>query len=419
MVEAAESLRRMNMAQQRNQAQEQNARRHYVPPLPAQAYEGDVVLKPGSPPVSREEAAQRIKREELMQEILQLFMSLPKVAKETVTRILVDEGVEEAGKLVHIFGEVIIYELLSEPALRKELLALSEFFVNSNFNFTIQQEIEILQRLRVKATAAEIKIMSAKSNEKYEFLNRMDAGQIFNLIADEKSQVQAIALTQLEQQKRMAVFDMFEGMGKVNLMAELSRADAIPKEYLFNVAQALANKVRTSPEFDTEQVRSSEILLDLMEKSDLFQQRELMRTLQAQNPETARAIKMKLVTPEILLFVKSGLLIELILGLDRKDLVTFLAGTKDHIRNLLLSKAPPELAESWVEELQNSGLIDEASYRLVELKILNRIRNFASTGVLNLLQVNNVIFQERAAFSQNQGTGKQTVGSLSRHALVA
>ena len=82
--------------------------------------------------------------------------------------------------------------------------------------------------------------MSSKSNEKYEFLNRMDAGQIYNLIADEKPQVQAIALTQLEQQKRMAVFDMFEGMGKVNLMAELSRADAIPKEYLFNVAQALA-----------------------------------------------------------------------------------------------------------------------------------------------------------------------------------
>ena len=360
-----------------------------------------------------------MKREELMQDILQLFMQMPKVAKDTLKRILMDEGVEETAKLVHIFGEVIVYELLNDPALRKELLALSEFFGSSNFSFTLQQEIELLQRLRIKATAAEIRIMSSKSNEKYEFLNRMDAGQIYNLIADEKPQVQAIALTQLEQQKRMSVFDMFEGMGKVNLMAELSRADAIPKEYLFNVAQALANKVRTSPEFDTEQVRSSEILLDLMEKSDLFQQRELMRTLQAQNGETARAIKMKLVTAEILPFIKSGILIELILGLDRRDLVTFLAGTKDHIRGLMLSKAPPELAESWGEDLSNAGMVDDASYQLVELKILNRIRNFASTGVINLLQVNDVIFQERIAFSQNQGTGKQTIGTLSRHAMVA
>ena len=427
MLEAADSLKRMNMGQQRQNSND-GMGRHQVPPPPQGQwgaresypyYDGQVVLKAGSPPVGREEAALRIKREELMQDILQLFMQLPKVAKDTLKRILMDEGVEETAKLVHIFGEVIVYELLNDPALRKELLALSEFYGSSHFSFTIQQEIEILQRLRIKATAAEIRIMSSKSNEKYEFLNRMDAGQIYNLIADEKAQVQAIALTQLEQQKRMSVFDMFEGMGKVNLMAELSRADAIPKEYLFNVAQALANKVRTSPEFDTEQVRSSEILLDLMEKSDLFQQRELMRTLQAQNAETARAIKMKLVTAEILPFIKSGILIELILGLDRRDLVTFLAGTKDHIRGLMLSKAPPELAESWGEDLSNAGMVDDASYQLVELKILNRIRNFASTGVINLLQVNDVIFQERIAFSQNQGTGKQTMGTLSRHAMVA
>ena len=249
----------------------------------------------------------------------------------------------------------------------------------------------------------------------------MDAGQIYNLIADEKAQVQSIVLTQIDHQKRMAVFDMFEGMGKVGLMAELSRADAIPKEYLFNVAQALGNKVRTSPEFDTEQVRSSEILLDLMEKSDLFQQRELMRTLQAQNPETARAIKMKLVTLEILPFLKSGILIELILGLDRKDLVTFLVGAHDRTRNLLLSKAPPELAESWVEEIQSAGMVDDSNYRLVELKILNRIRSFASSGIVNLLQVNDVIFQERAAFNQESSVVKQqqTMGNISRHAMVA
>lgn len=427
MVEAAESMKRMHQRGQGNEKSSREQRRDWVPPPPmgyqnemVRPYEGGVVLKAGNPPPNRDDAANRMKREELKQEILQEFMNFPKVAKETLKKILIEDGVEEAGQLVHLFGEVIVYEVLNEPSLRKELLALSEFYGSSSYNFTIQQEIEILQRLRIRCTAAEIRVLSSKSSDKYDFLNKMDPGQIYNLIADEKAQVQSIVLTQIDQLKRMAVFDMFEGMGKVGLMAELSRADAIPKEYLFNVAQALGNKVRSSPEFDTEQVRSSEILLDLMEKSDLFQQRELMRTLHAQNPETARAIKMKLVTLEILPFVKSGILIELILGLDRKDLVTFLVGAHDRTRNLLLSKAPPELAESWVEEIQSAGMVDETSYRLVELKILNRIRTFASSGIVNLLQVNDVIFQDRASFNQDAGAAKQqTMGNISRHAMVA
>lgn len=433
MVEAAESMKRLNQRDDRRDGTNaRDRRRDWVPPPPNgmqqpdmprpwAPYEGNVVLKAGNPPPSREEAALLMKKEELKQEILQEFMHFPKVAKETLKKILIEEGVEETGKLVHLFGEVIVYELLNETSLRKELIALSEFYANSNFNFTLQQEIEQLQRLRIKCTAAEIRVLSSKSSDKYDFLNKMDAGQIYNLIKDEKPQVQSIVLTQIDHQKRMTVFDMFEGMGKVNLMSELSRADAIPKEYLFNVAQALGNKVRTSPEFDTEQVRSSEILLDLMEKSDLFQQRELMRTLQAQNPETSRAIKMKLVTLETLPFLKSGILIELILGLDRKDLVTFLVGAKDQTRGLLLSKAPPELAESWMEEIQSAGMVDDASYRLVELKLLNRIRSFATSGVVNLLQVNDVIFHEKAGFNQEAGgqQQQQTMGKISKHAMVA
>ena len=60
---------------------------------------------------------------------------------------------------------------------------------------------------------------------------------------------------------------MFEGGAKISLMNELCRADAIPKEYLQNVAVGLAKKVRSKPEFDTQSLRSSDIILELLEKS--------------------------------------------------------------------------------------------------------------------------------------------------------
>src|SRR5690606_27414456 len=112
--------------------------------------------------------------------------------------------------------------------------------------------------------------------------------QIYKLVAEEKTQVQSIVLTQLDRKKRMAVYDMYTGHAKVKLMNELCRADAIPKEYLNNVAKALSRKVRARPEFDTENLRSSDIIIDLLERSNLEEQTGIMHSLHAKNPDTAR-----------------------------------------------------------------------------------------------------------------------------------
>ena len=58
----------------------------------------------------------------------------------------------------------------------------------------------------------------------------------------------------------------------------------------------------------------------------------------------------------------------------------------------MVSKAPEELAESWLEDLQNMRRLDEQNYRLVEMKVLSKIRSLANNGVINLLDINDMIF---------------------------
>jgi flagellar motor switch protein FliG len=362
-----------------------------APPYPAEST--------GASPEAAQQAGasadpvrQQLKRQSLRDEVLQTMMEQPKVARETFSRLIREDGVEVTAKYVHLFGHVVVFELLNDPTLQRELYELSEYYHRSNFRFDAAEELDLLERLKVRLTASEIRVLSRKSSEKFDFLGKLDAGQIHNLIVNEKPQVQSIVLTQLERKKRSAVFDMFRGQAKVDLLSELSMADAIPKEYMSNVAQALQRKVKSSPEYDTENLRSSDILLDLLEKSDLDDQRRLMRTLQQNNAETARSLKMKLVTVEILPYLKDGHLLEVILGMERESLLMFLAGTADHIRELLLNKAPEELAHSWLEDLDAIGNVDEAGYRMAEMKVLGRIRSFAGNGVINLLAINDMIF---------------------------
>lgn len=330
--------------------------------------------------------------EKLKDEMLSTFAKQQRVAKETFARMLREDGVEFTAQYLHIFGHVIVLELVDDPNMRRDLYALSEFFHKSRENLDLDTTYDLLKGLKSRITAAEIKILSSKNDAKFEFLMKLDPSQIYNLVKDEGMRTQSIILTQLDRKKRLAVFDMYQGNGKLELMDELSRADSIPREFLHNVAKAIAKKISERPEFDAESLRTTDIIMDLLERSDLGEQRAIMANLMGKNVDTARAIMTSLVTIEMLPYLKDGHLLEVVLGMEREDLLIFLAGTKQNIQRLLLSKAPGELAESWLEDLESIGSVPSEKFKIVELKIFSKIRTLADSGAISLLDINRLVF---------------------------
>ena len=359
-----------------------------------------------------------MKIEFLREELLTAFTDNPKVARDTFTRMLQEEGVEQTSRYVNLFGPMIIFDMMNDPNLQRDLHDLSEFYYKSTYAFTDEQTLDLLNGLKTKVTSSEIRVMSRKRAEQFDFLQNLDATQIFALVSEEKPHVQSVVLTQLDHNRRRTVFDMYEGESKVALMRELCKADAIPKEYLANVAKALHKKVLSRTEFDTEQLRSSDIIIDLLEKSSLNEQRALMADLVTTNPEASRAIKLKLVTVEMLPYIKDGHLLDIVMGLEREDLLTFLIGSPDHIRELLLAKAPAELSQSWMEDIEQVSGIDEGRYRLAEMRILGRVRNLANSGAIRLIDLNERIFAAEHLAESRRQTG-QVEMALSRSSIAA
>lgn len=367
----------------------------------------------------KEKLSLHMRTQELRDELVDLFIENPRVAKETFSRLLKEDGVEETAQYVHVFGHMVVFELLNDPNYQRDLYELSEYYHNSEFEFDKEEELELLVRLKTRVTASEIRVLTRKASEKFEFLTRLDAAQVYNLIVDEKPRVQSIVLTQLDRKKRASVFDLFKGEQKVALMSELSEAEAIPKDFLFNVAKALSKKVANRPDFDTQNLRASDILLDLLEKARLEDQQQLMATLQRNNPDTARGIKLKLVTIQMMPYLKDGHLLELILGMERDDLLAFLMGTEDKIRNLLLSKAPEELSDSWLEDMENMASVDEQAYRLVEMKVISRIRNLGNNGVISLMDINEKIFDTGAKENSEFAGAQEELPAMNKSTEVA
>ena len=355
---------------------------------------------------SSEEASEEFKIqleiENLKTELMTVFVKNPKVAKDTFGRILKEDGVFETSKFVHIFGHVIVFELLSEPKYRRELDDLSEYYHRSNLQFTDKEIYELLLKLKTRVTASEIRVLARKSSEEFEFLSKLAPNKIYQLIKDEKIQVQGIVMTQLDKKTRGDVFDLYPNDSRASLLTALSFADAVPKEYLFNIAKTLQKKVQSSSEFDTENLSSNDILLDLLEKSPVKDQKIMMNSLHKKSPDIARVIKSRLITMDTLPYLKDGHLLEVVIGLERDSLLDFLSSTRQDVRDLILNKAPAELVESWVEEIQMRGLVSEEKNRAAHIMLIERIRSLASNGIINVLEINEIIFKDAS-----DGEGEQ------------
>jgi flagellar motor switch protein FliG len=354
----------------------------------------------------------RLKIENLRDEILQMFTDNPKVARDVFTRMIREDGVELTSKYVQIFGSLVAFELMKDPGLKRQIYELSEFVHKSTFSLTEEMHLDYLKILKTRMIASEIKVMTSVHTDQFDFLQGLDPTQVFLLIKDEKAQVQSIVLSQIDPVRRRAVYDLYEGHSKVTLMKELCAASAIPRDYLANVAKALHKKTLARTDFDTEQLRSSDILFDLLERAPLSEQRSLMADLVRTNRDAARAIKLKLVTVEMLGFLKDGHLLEIVMGLERETLLSFLVGAPEHVRNLLLRKAPSDLASSWIEDIEQVSGVDESTYRFAEMKICNRISTLANSGAIRLLDINERIFSEEylelARSTQDQGIGTES-----------
>lgn len=346
----------------------------------------------------------------LRDQTLKLIVDSPKVAKETFGRLLREDGVEKTSRYLDILGKVAVFDLLQDPSHRRNLLALSEYYHKSDFILNLDDKIELLQRLKTKFTASEIKVLAKQTSDLFDFLTKLDSTQSFNLIQDESPRIQSIVMAQLESKKRGIVFEMFNGQAKIDLLKELSQSEPIPKDYLANVAKAMQKKIKARPEFDTENLRSNNILLDLIEKADFQAQRELMVNLEDTNPESSRLIKMKLVTIHMLNFFKEGHLLEIFMGMDREDLLIFLGNVDTQLSRMIISKAPEDLAESWREDLQLFSQPDYTKYRVVEMQVLEKIRNLASNGAINLLEINDLLYGTSVDRRANQQEATRSQG---------
>lgn len=358
---------------------------------------GGAVAEKGQPRTNSENLnliAKRYEIEQLKEELMKVYAEQPRVAKLVFSRILREEGVEVTAQYVFLFGEAIVIDILRDPSLQSDLNELMDYYVKTSFELTDEETLELLKALHNRTVAAKMVAIGNRSGNLFDFLVEMDHLQILELIRNESLTVTAIVLTQCNPQKRQAIYGHLDASTQLRLLTELSRIDHLPREYIYNVANALKRKRKDNPKLDTETLPGSDVLVHLLERADFEAQRTVLNNLTSFNPDSARQVLSKIVSLDTLLYLRDSQLLEIVLGLKHDELLRFLKGAPQHIRNAVLDKSPKELVDELKDELSQLNLINQETYQAIERKVINRIKALANDGSINLIEINERMFSK-------------------------
>ncbi|HTL11092.1 MAG TPA: FliG C-terminal domain-containing protein [Bdellovibrionota bacterium] len=334
----------------------------------------------------------RYEIENLTEELSKVYAEQPKVAKQVFSRILTEEGVEATAQYIEIFGEAIVVDMLRDPSLQRDVTELMEFYARNNISLAEEEKLDLLRALHNITVASKLYVMGNRSTALFDFLVDMDDMQVMELVRNESLTVKAIVLTQCDPQKRDAVYRKLDDGTRMSILTELSRIDHLPKDYISNVATALKRKRHENPRLNTEALPGTDVLVSLLEKTGMDVQRSVVSHLDNSNPDSAHAVKNKLISLETLRYLRDQHLLEVVLSLRHDELLQFLKGTNAEIRQMIFSKCPRDLVAELEEELEAVQAQSRDGYAGIERKILNRIKKMATDGKINLVETNERMF---------------------------
>jgi flagellar motor switch protein FliG len=216
----------------------------------------------------------------------------------------------------------------------------------------------------------------------FEFLAEMTDEQLIALLANEDVPVIAVALAQLDADKRMAILERMKPDEKGKVLIELGSLQDIPLEAIVEVAGKLKEKASYLPKPVEFSRGGAKEIADLIGEMDADEGEKYMQTLQNENPELYKDVKMLVLTFEdILDKFPDGILRDLCNSVELDALAMAMKGTDQEIVDRVVGNLPQKKQAMYepVEGPKPKREVDDARKIIV-----SKAKEMEKEGAFNL-----------------------------------
>ena len=293
-------------------------------------------------------------------------------------------GLHKVAILFTVLGESLAMSLikgLSRTEIRKIRATISEM---DSVSFTLKRRI--MEEFYFGFLSEQFQEDGNEEDEgpikPFEFLTEMTDEQLIALLANQDVPVVAIALAQLDAEKRMTILERMEPEEKGKTLIELGSLQDIPLEAIIEVAGKLKEKGSYLPKPVEFSRGGAKEIADLIGEMDAEEGERYMQTLQNENPELYKDVKILVLTFEdIIEKFPDGILRDLMNSVELDALAMAVKGIDQETIDRIIGNLPQKKQAMFepVEGPQPKREVDDARNAIV-----TAAKQMEKDGVFNL-----------------------------------
>lgn len=237
-----------------------------------------------------------------------------------------------------------------------------------------------------KATTVLERIASTSAGRSFEFLAAAEPTQLVSLLDGELPQTIALVIAHLPVDVGSAVLTGFESGLRTAVARALATMGTASPEYVKVVAETLRARAGSTVgrREETEVVGGIQPLVDIINRSDAAVERDLLESLEADDPELADEVRSRMLTFADLVTFERRDVQRVLRGIDPKTLALALKGAAEPLVETIRANISDRTQEILNGEIESMGKVRVSQVEQARADIVRSIRELEAQGEITV-----------------------------------
>ena len=224
------------------------------------------------------------------------------------------------------------------------------------------------------------KLTASLQVKPFEFIRKTDASQLLNFIQDEHPQTIALILSYLSPSQAAMIVSALHPDRQADVARRIAVMDRTSPEVIKEVEKVLESKLSSLVNQDYTINGGVDSGVDILNTVDRGTEKQIMETLEIEEPELADEIRRKMFVFEDILLLDDRAIQRVLRDVENSDLSISLKGANQEVQNAIFNNLSKRLASMIKEDMEFMGPVRMKDVEEAQQKIVNVIRKLEDSG---------------------------------------
>jgi len=260
----------------------------------------------------------------------------------------------------------------------RDLMMAQEFITTGGIDYAR----ELLEKSLGNQKAVDIinRLTSTLQTRPFDFIRRTDPAHLMNFIQQEHPQTIALILAYLEPAKASIILSQLPGEIQSDVAKRIATMDRTSPDVLREVERVLEKKLSTLSSEDYTAAGGVDSIVDILNMVDRSTERQIIETLEEDDPELAEEIKKRMFVFEDIVMLDDKAIQKVLREVDTQELSKALKSVDSEVQDKIFRNMSKRAASLLKEDMEFMGPTRRKDVEEAQQKIVAVIRKLEEAG---------------------------------------